>query len=85
MRIRVTDNHIGKGERRSIFCCPIALAIKKRIGMRNISVGIHQVRIEGKLFELPSEAKGFIEDFDTGRPVAPFTFDLPIEEVKESL
>jgi hypothetical protein len=81
MRIEVTQEDIGNGKRKSCWGCPIALAVGRTA---NLSFG---ERFVGSTFiewfdgrwhrsEVPPLAAQFIEAFDAGKPVKPFSFEL---------
>jgi hypothetical protein len=88
MRISVTQDHIKKGRKASCGHCPIALALKDA-GLKDISVESHHVTIHNgrKYIEngkecayhrilVPYEVTHFIYDFDNGRKVETFEFEL---------
>jgi hypothetical protein len=78
--IRVTADHIARGERSLSSRCPIARAIAEQSGfsLDDIAVGPDEASILN--FEvwfrarLPLTAYAFIRDFDDGQPVKPFEF-----------
>jgi hypothetical protein len=87
MIIKVTSDHIKRGDRRSPGCCPIALAVKEACRLPFVSVGINSVSwsynegvdvIHECIFEPDSSLVEFITRFDLGSPVQPFEFDLPL-------
>lgn len=76
VKVDVTADDISRGERNNTFNCPIAMALK-RLGVE------HPIVNRGYWFDswavlypsrLPVEARRFIEAFDQGRPVEPFSF-----------
>lgn len=78
MKITVTEEHIRRGRRRACSACPLALAISEAVGMR-MEVGVLSTWCDpAKLITLPEEAQEFIDRFDRGRKVHPFSFELPI-------
>ncbi len=78
-RITVTKEDIENGSYFIASSCPIALAARRKFGKVNhISVGIDDIRLGGKNHELPKDAIGFIDRFDTGRRVKPFSFWITI-------
>ena len=86
--IKVTQEHINKGKRKDYSSCPIALAVKDVFPNDVIEVGQFDLTFEncdyesgnGKYlgYELPNIACNFVEDFDAGRNVKPFDFELEI-------
>ena len=76
MKIKVTQDDIDNGERHRCYRCPIAHAMCRTLGA---SIAVTQEKYyreedDGKY--LPTEAQRFILDFDAGRPVAPFEFEV---------
>lgn len=83
VRIYVTKDNIAKGERTQIYCCPVALALKRTLNKEalvnqswidiNTVLGYHQLTT-------PQKASNFINNFDAGREVKPFQFTLEVPE-----
>jgi hypothetical protein len=90
MKIQVTDKHI----RESLHCatnCPIALAIKEVLG-RGYTLGVspdgesfclYFKRTDDRFRPLtkvilPKQASKFIKEFDQGKQVEPFEFELEV-------
>lgn len=80
MKISVNDSHIQEGHKRSICFCPIALALKECLGHRSEAVvglteaSVYQINRAKRNIYLPKKASNFIEKFDKGFPVKPFSF-----------
>jgi len=79
--VRVTADHIARGKRSDCEACPIALALAEADPRHRIwDVGevwdgvFHAVLMTGEALPLPPVAKAFVSDFDSKRPVRPFTF-----------
>lgn len=87
MKIKVTQEHIQFGMRRSRYHCPIALAVKEQTGVLLCCVDGHETTVrEGGLMDgvwhsirLPEIARQFVTDFDFLKDVEPFEFELPWE------
>ena len=80
MKITVTKEDIRKGKIGRQKSCPIALAIL-RSGLKFgwYGVDVDMVYLKGlDEIELPSKATKFIDLFDEGKIVKPFSFNLPI-------
>jgi hypothetical protein len=75
--IFVTQEHIDKGERCYVTCCPVALAIKDVAPNRQVVVS-QAIRVGARAFEMQPVIARFISDFDSNRKVEPFTFELEI-------
>jgi hypothetical protein len=82
MKIEVTQEHIDNGKCKDANYCPIALAIQDALNLNASQVEVDGIFIEvnDHPFETTEEIDGFVDAFDHGKPVAPFTFDLPIQE-----
>ena len=81
--VEVTADDIAHGKPGRCSSCPIALGvIRSGIGATDIAVGLetcwvsmaHDEHLTG--YEMPDEALDFIDAFDNGRPVAPFSFSM---------
>jgi hypothetical protein len=79
VKIEVTASAIKAGKRRDPEFRPIAVAMKAS-GFTSVRVNPEEVDyVDGvavKSFELPREAQDFIEKFDDGKSVKPFSFVL---------
>jgi len=81
MKIRVTKKHIQDGVQNSKCACPVALAMKEYFGFDAFEdADVGQVYLSISNFVLtervPSSVRKFIKQFDEGKPVKPFTFEL---------
>lgn len=93
VHVRVTKTDIKKGIPESPTDCPIARALLRRHPQRFVEVSYNgEVALSESGFSwkksdylrtsLPLEARQFIENFDCGRDVQPFTFDLTFKPPK---
>ncbi len=87
--VRVEQAHIDNGEKNDCKICPIALALvailkdEWRVNVEADTVVLLQ-SVEPHAFvelSLPELAVEFIEEFDRGLPVVPFTFELDIGDL----
>ena len=80
-KITITNEDIRRGVRNNACACPVALAIK-RVMPKATSVAVSCSRVTYKVGDqrvwkdLPKEAYVFIENFDEGFKVKPFSFSL---------
>jgi hypothetical protein len=87
MKITLEQKHIEQGIRNNPRQCPIALAINERLDGYFASVGpfdlvlIPASKKFNRFCRNPLEFKAFMNLFDKGQPVEPFTFDLDIEKM----
>ena len=79
MKIHVTRKHIKQGKRGYISFCPIALALKG-YGFKEVMVDDEMAQVDGKESWLSKRTRLFIANFDLGKPVKPFVFNLKIKE-----
>ena len=81
MIIKVTQEHIDAGTRKSCFHCPIALAVKEATCMDPAvrPYGVRFYAYPKYIIELPNSAIRFIENFDNHVPVKPFEFNLDFD------
>ena len=91
MRIQVTQEHITNGRQKWCQLCPVALALGEALGTE-VSITCTDFRIVSppktarkRHFKLPENVMLFISDFDCGRPVQPFEFELAFIPVEESI
>ena len=82
VKIMVTADDIARGITGVVQRCPLALAIQRCSGMRDLCVGTDYVfsgTQPGKLItHLPPEAAAFRLHFDDGLPVQPITFEIEL-------
>lgn len=84
--VNVTAEDIARGVKSESSLCPIACALRKilLLGTR-ISVGVDDVGLYGQPhfhgdIDLPDEAGEWVQQYDKGLPVSPFTFTLEIPD-----
>ena len=87
VRVEVTSEDIGSGERGDDELCPISYAIRRITGPdKKVSVSMEEIFIwegsdaYGDCFPTPKPARVFLAAFDEGRPTSPFVFDLPLPQ-----
>ena len=90
MTVHVTRDHICRGDQNSLWGCPIALALQETCGWSSLICVISNEATDlddsgGRIrnADLPAEAVRFIKDFDAGRDVSPFEFEIAVSEWKE--
>jgi hypothetical protein len=83
MKIKVTQEDIDNGQRKSCSCCPVALAMKRVLDI-DVKVGDNKFVLtssdEFTILELPKEARIFIDAFDNDELVEPFEFEINLPE-----
>ncbi len=81
MRIKVTAEHIARGEPERIRECPVALALRD-LGINDPCVEYGYVRFGefGKRHSahISDAVVRRIKRFDNGKPIQPFSFDLEV-------
>jgi hypothetical protein len=82
MKIQVTQQHIDKGRGGSCTSCPVALALNDA-GFTRAWVSPSTLRSNWRnggsireFFPVPDSVLVFINRFDAGLPVDPFSFEL---------
>ncbi len=92
MIINVTEEHIKKGVPCNTNHCPVALAVFEQLGLKRCTprdadfdrvvvnpTHIHVDQNETmRTARTPFEVRLFIDDFDLGRDVKAFTFELDL-------
>ncbi len=80
--VRVTRYFITRGVKRSSGSCPIALAGDSATKKMQTFVAREHLKLRHdygeKIMALPKKAQKFIEDFDSGKPVRPFSFRVRV-------
>lgn len=78
--ITVTQDDIEKGEATNCHYCPIAIAAKRAFKAYSVSCAVRLLiytdETSYKKYKLPDEALNFIGDFDNGKGVEPFEFEI---------
>lgn len=83
--VDVTAEDIAHGEREDCTKCPIARALRRHKGFEKAYVNDQYVEIDHEnrhenLYRLPQEAVDFIRNFDDGKEVRPFKFELDLTD-----
>lgn len=83
-QINVTYDHIMRGDRAESNSCPIALALREQDDVNDARVYDNHIMIykENKQlsFSVNGEMIRFIHEFDAGRGVKPFSFDMELDD-----
>lgn len=79
--VSVQQEDIDNGKPEDCDSCPIALACR-RLGYKDVSVGV-SLHVDDHDYWLPSEASRFIEEFDNGEVVSPFSFTANLSDNNE--
>jgi len=80
IRVDVTARDIATGEPGCCSRCPVAKAVRRATGIREVEISTKLLWI-GKAWKgisLPSVTRRFIFSFDDHQPVRPFSFKLKI-------
>lgn len=88
LHVKVTPEHIERGEASNTERCALALAVRAAVphatfvhvvptddGLQHID---GYIRIDDQVVELPVEADYFARRFDNALPVEPIEFDLEV-------
>jgi hypothetical protein len=86
--VSVTDEDIRLGKPKDGTCCPVALALRRAFpGVSVLDLDQDEAEIlfdngDSLTLDLPPDAGHFVNQFDRHGPgaVAPFSFDLEVEE-----
>lgn len=79
MLIEVTDEDIKGAARRNTFCCPVAKAVRRTLGHKDVCVGVNRCRIGNKSYVVPIDVRNRIHNFDEGFTMHPFEFEMEEE------
>lgn len=79
-KVTVTQEHIANGSKSDCGHCPVALALLEATGADRVFVGYGAINTHNgdkvTCFMWPRSVTRFVDKFDEGRPVKPFTFKL---------
>ncbi len=79
-RFFVDWEDIRQGRRDCGDRCPVALCIKRSMGVGTVTVDIGTILIDGQIITTPEIVEEFIQLFDEGDcDIQPFSFDLVVE------
>jgi len=87
MKFKVTEKHIRKGAWSSTSNCPVALCIREKLGLichYQIAVTCDYIMITKSdckdrfIKKLPKSVIDCLADFDAGKEVKPFEFEIRI-------
>jgi hypothetical protein len=83
INVKVTKDDIKNGVRQSECRCPIALAIKRDLGLKKVEVSGTITFPESGLECINNSTPGvnFFHRFDQGLPVNPFTLKLRVPDI----
>jgi len=76
MRFNVTPKDIQNGIRNNCLRCPVASSIKRRFPNHDVWVTAFGIEIGNKHYPLLTSVNDFIEAFDMGELVKPFSFEI---------
>lgn len=79
--IRVTQKDIDKGCVADGGNCPVARALKRVFHTYKVGVYGSEIGIRNRVFRVPTVARKFINAFDSGTVVHPFSFKMGKEWV----
>lgn len=83
-KICVTNKDIDRGAPKSVWQCPIAIALKRKFAKFTPSVSEVEFSLwfkgDQEFYSLPRKAEKFIQDFDNGKKVKPFSFCVNLKE-----
>lgn len=76
--VTVTEADIAAGERKRCTVCPVALAMKRDLGWKFAFAGPTYLRdgISKDQVPTPPAVLTFMDAFDSGSPVRPFSFTV---------
>ncbi len=75
MLVKITQEDIDQGDKYNPGWCPVALAVKRTTGNKDVSVGFW-VHVDGTIYRLANRISDWIYRFDQGGTVRPITFRL---------
>lgn len=89
MLVRVSEQHIKCGQRKSCKYCPIALAFEEQIprAIDILVMNFYRFCVDDIFYtgELPLKAKAFIFNFDNEFFVQPIEFEIPYNDFSNQI
>lgn len=76
IKISITKAHIRDGVPGNECDCPIALALKDALLTNDVAVNPDGMRVNNRTFSADKKDRRFIERFDNGKPVKPYSFEI---------
>ena len=77
--IKVTKTDIRRGTRFSACYCPVALALYRAFDKPQYCIaGLGSIAVNHIEWITPVQVMKFMDAFDSGNPVEPFSFELPM-------
>lgn len=86
MNVQVSKGHIETGQKQKCQSCPVALALAEATGVLWHVTPSYLIVWRGRLVPhvtTPEEVQRFIRDFDAGKAVQPFSFEIPWPPAEE--
>lgn len=77
MKVHVTPKHINQGSKFNCESCPVALALREAT-KKWVRVYGSQLNVGHIIYKTPDIVISFLTDFDSGRDVKPFSFELEV-------
>lgn len=74
MKVRVLKKDIVRGVPINCSLCPVALALRRK-SHRLVKVMWDTITVGTRSFRTPARVRRFIDRFDVGKPVKPFSFE----------
>jgi hypothetical protein len=82
VHIEVTEQDIKDGKPCTISSCPIARALRRTLPKSVAQVGGDGITMNGvfgrRSITTPAKILAFVESFDNGYPVKPFSFNIDV-------
>mgnify|MGYP001615771476 CR=1 FL=1 len=78
VRVSVTKRDIAEGVPLDTQMCPVAIAIRRTTGVFVVDVTDYQFQFDSGNVDLPKRVARFVDAFDFGDKVRPFTFTLRV-------
>jgi hypothetical protein len=76
VRVKVKQSHIDEGQPGESCTCAVAKAVQAAFETENVQVEAEFIQVDFAKYPTPDAVVKFIDDYDLGRPVRPFEFDL---------
>ncbi len=79
LTFEVTEEDITKGVPHDPEKCPLAWAVARQTGTREVAVGAEKIHVAPRTkYDHSPKTRRFVKDFDAGRAVRPGTFTVQV-------
>lgn len=76
--VRIIDE---ENDQKRCYYCPIAISLKRTFNSEKVIAATYYLMIKEKKYRTPEIVSDFMLDFDYGKQVTPFSYELDLNEL----